>query len=168
MGIVITRSEAISSLRQLEDDQFPDGEEYFIPNYTSMTNEELRDELCLSGTYHDTKLDAVVDDASCKRSHTEVKSLSTESIRIMIPGWATDEEVDMIRKEFEWNKLGPGDLVTIMRNPKNWKRFSKFKKAAVVERVFKCKPLGDQLPLYIYVISDLSDKKILNYYFSTD
>lgn len=52
----ITRAEAINLLVDLSLDD-DDGEVFDFPN---MTNDDLLEELCLSGIFHDEDLDAVV------------------------------------------------------------------------------------------------------------
>lgn len=54
------RSQAEALLKTLEDDN---GDSDITPyNFSEMSNEELEEELCLSGTIHDELMDGVVDD----------------------------------------------------------------------------------------------------------
>ena len=57
-----TRSEAVQLLNQLTESQFGDPDEYDDPDPTTLTNEELEEELCLSGVVHDEDMAGVVDD----------------------------------------------------------------------------------------------------------
>ena len=56
-----TRTEAIELLKQLADSQFGDPDEYDNPDPTTLSNEELEEELCLSGVVHDNDILGVVD-----------------------------------------------------------------------------------------------------------
>lgn len=56
MSRTVTRSEAIRQLRTLEEGNAE------RMNYGLMDNDELLEELCLSGIYHDEDIDAVVND----------------------------------------------------------------------------------------------------------
>lgn len=93
--------------------------------------------------------------------------LSAEAIRGLIPGWATAEEIERLRNEFD-PPLSFEDLLNIMREFDNWSQIVilRDKRNGHIERVFDCKPLGDQLRLHVF--SDLTDEKIVEHVFQTE
>ena len=56
-----TRIEALEALKPMNEDMGPGDEEWGYTDYSTMSNEELGAELCLSGTIHDDDFDKVVD-----------------------------------------------------------------------------------------------------------
>lgn len=95
--------------------------------------------------------------------------LSAEAIRDLglISGWATAEEIERLRKEFD-PPYSFEDFCNIMRTRENWSQMvvTRNKREGHIERVFDCKPLNDQLRLY--VSSDLADEKIIEHTFQTE
>ena len=57
-----TRTEAIDLLKILENSQYDD-EEIEPYDFDTMSNEDLEEELCLSGVIHDCYMLGVIDDA---------------------------------------------------------------------------------------------------------
>ena len=93
------------------------------------------------------------------------RRIGTKALRELIPSWITDSKVERLRKEFD--PIMPfQDLKNLMINPSNWKRICKFQHGNEIERIFDCRPLDDQLRLYVY--TDLAEQKVLRFKFQTE
>ena len=58
---ILSRSNAIYLLERLNDPDFMDPED--MEDFSAMSNDELLENICSSGTIHDEDIDAVVDDS---------------------------------------------------------------------------------------------------------
>ncbi len=71
--------------------------------------------------------------------------MTTDDIKAMIPQWLTADEQRRIQAMFSPTP-SLEELAPILRNPKNWKRISKYYGGTEGDllRVFDCRPLDDQ------------------------
>lgn len=111
-------------------------------------------------------IQSMISDSKTKPSlNPSSRRIGTTVIKGKIPSWVSDSEVNRLRKEFDPEMLFQ-ELKDIMINPSNWKRDCKFQSAHEITRIFDCKPLDDQLRLYVY--TDLTETKILRIEFQTE
>lgn len=92
---------------------------------------------------------------------------NTELLRGELVQRATDAEVSSILCGFcEQTDGAHKELAAAMRKATNWRRMYKRRENGMIERVFNCAPLDDQLRAYVY--TDLGDSNIVDVRFETE